>query len=70
GILEYKGATIQILDLPGIIEQASKGKGLGKRILSVARSADMILLVIDVFQPEISSSVEGTFALGPSSPAV
>ena len=53
GILEYKGATIQILDLPGIIEQASKGKGLGKRILSVARSADMILLVIDVFQPEI-----------------
>lgn len=53
GIMEYKGATIQILDLPGIIEQASKGKGLGKRILSVARSADIILLILDVFQPEI-----------------
>ena len=27
------------------------GEGLGKRILSVARSADLVLLVLDVFQP-------------------
>jgi small GTP-binding protein len=51
GILEYRGARIQVLDLPGIIEGASKGKGLGKRILSVARSADLVLLILDVFQP-------------------
>jgi len=51
GVLDYRGARIQMLDLPGIIKGASSGKGLGKRILSVARSADIVLLVLDVFQP-------------------
>lgn len=51
GMMEYRGARIQVLDLPGIIAGASKGKGLGKRILSVARSADLVILILDVFQP-------------------
>ena len=51
GVLEHRGARIQMLDLPGIIKGASTGKGLGRRILSVARSADIVLLVLDVFQP-------------------
>ena len=51
GVMNYRGARIQVLDLPGFIKGASTGKGLGKRILSVARSADIVLLVLDVFQP-------------------
>jgi hypothetical protein len=58
GLLEHKGARIQVLDLPGIIQGASSGRGLGKRVLAVARSADLILFVVDVFQPEARSLLE------------
>src|ERR671931_856356 len=51
GMLHHRGAKIQVLDLPGIIEGASTGKGFGKRVLSVARGADLVLVVLDVFQP-------------------
>ena len=52
GMMEHRGAKIQILDLPGIIKGAASGKGLGKRVLSVARNAEFILLMLDVFQPD------------------
>ncbi len=52
GLLEYQGARIQILDLPGIISGAATGTGRGKRVLSVAKNADLILLVLDVFLPD------------------
>ena len=51
GMMHYRGAKIQVLDMPGIIEGASGGKGFGKRVLSVARNADLVLIVLDVFQP-------------------
>ncbi|MDP2899686.1 MAG: GTP-binding protein [Candidatus Bathyarchaeota archaeon] len=53
GLMEYRGAKIQVLDLPGIIAGAAQGKGLGKRVLSVARAADLILITLDVFQPGV-----------------
>ncbi|NPA38753.1 MAG: GTP-binding protein [Candidatus Nanohaloarchaeota archaeon] len=48
GIMEYRGAKIQLLDLPGIIEGASYGKGRGREVLSAARNADLIMIVSDV----------------------
>ena len=53
GLLEYRGAKIQILDMPGLIRGASKGRGRGKEVLSVARGCDLILLMIDVFETHV-----------------
>lgn len=53
GILEHKGATIQLLDLPGIIEGAAQGKGRGRQVIAVARSADLILLMLDATKSDI-----------------
>jgi small GTP-binding protein len=53
GTLKHRGANIQILDLPGLIEGASKGKGRGREVLSVVRTADLLLLLMDVYRPEI-----------------
>ena len=51
GMMVYRGAKIQVIDLPGIIKGAASGKGMGKKVLSVARNADLILIIVDVFQP-------------------
>lgn len=45
GVLEYGGAEIQVLDLPGIIEGAAEGKGRGRQVISAAkvRSGHIVL---------------------------
>jgi len=47
GIMKYKGANIQILDVPGIISGASEGRGRGQEVISVLRNADLLLIVLE-----------------------
>lgn len=51
GIFYHKGAKIQLLDLPGIIEGAKDGKGRGKQVISTAMSCSVVLVVLDVMKP-------------------
>eukprot|EP00096_Caligus_rogercresseyi_P007929 TRINITY_DN26099_c0_g1_i1.p1 TRINITY_DN26099_c0_g1~~TRINITY_DN26099_c0_g1_i1.p1 ORF type:complete len:368 (+),score=120.40 TRINITY_DN26099_c0_g1_i1:76-1179(+) len=51
GCIKYKGAKIQLLDLPGIIEGAKDGKGRGRQVIAVARTASLIFIVLDVLKP-------------------
>jgi ribosome-interacting GTPase 1 len=62
GIMEYGGAKIQLLDLPGIIVGAKEGKGRGKEVLAVARNADLVLIILDVFQPGILPKIREELA--------
>ncbi len=48
GIYEHDNVRFQIVDMPSLMEDASKGIGNGKEILAQIRSADMICLIVDI----------------------
>lgn len=52
GVIEYKGANIQLLDLPGIIEGAAAGKGRGKQVIAVARTADCVIMQLEAHKSD------------------
>ncbi|KDQ54859.1 hypothetical protein JAAARDRAFT_160114 [Jaapia argillacea MUCL 33604] len=52
GVIEYQGARIQLLDLPGIVEGASQGRGRGRQVVSTAKTADVILIMLDATKSE------------------
>lgn len=51
GVIRTRGACVQLLDLPGIIEGAKDGKGRGRQVISTARTCNLILIVLDCLKP-------------------
>ncbi|KAF8592683.1 developmentally regulated GTP binding protein 1 [Ramaria rubella] len=51
GTVKVHGAPIQILDLPGIIEGANDNRGRGRQVIAVARTCNLIFIVLDVLKP-------------------
>ncbi|CAG9310066.1 unnamed protein product [Blepharisma stoltei] len=51
GVIQHLGARIQLLDLPGIIEGAKDGKGRGKQVIAVAKTCNLICIVLDGTRP-------------------
>lgn len=60
GMMTYKDARIQILDVPGLIEGAEEGKGRGREVLSVARAADLVIIISDIQRPEAITRIANT----------
>ncbi|MBW2964408.1 GTP-binding protein [Candidatus Woesearchaeota archaeon] len=58
GLLEYKDAKIQILDVPGIVQGAASGKGRGREVLSVLQNADMALIIVDTLRPNAMKVIQ------------
>ena len=51
GTIRYRGAKIQLLDLPGIIEGAKDGKGRGRQVIGTALTCNLIIIVLDSMKP-------------------
>lgn len=57
GNIFHQGATIQMLDLPGIIEGAAYGKGRGRQVIAAAKTSDLILLMLDATKGDVQKQL-------------
>lgn len=46
-----------MLDLPGIIQGAKDGKGRGRQVIAVAKTCNLIFIVLDVNKPLVDKRV-------------
>jgi len=52
GILEYKGKRLVVADIPGLIKDAHKGKGLGDKFLQHIERCKKLVHIIDISEPD------------------
>ncbi len=48
GMMHHRDVQIQLVEVPGLVEGAALGKGMGPQLLSVIRNADAIAIVVDL----------------------
>ena len=58
GVSSYGGKTFLLADIPGIIEGASEGKGLGFQFLRHVERTKMLLHVVDIAEVDGRSAIE------------
>lgn len=57
---KYTPATIEFVDIAGLVEGASKGEGLGNKFLSHIREVDAIVHVVRCFESDDIAHVSGS----------
>lgn len=58
GVASYGGKTFLMADIPGLIEGASEGKGLGFQFLRHVERTKMLLHVVDIAEVDGRSAIE------------
>ncbi len=52
-MMHHKDVQIQLVEVPGLVEGAALGKGMGPQLLSVIRNADAVAIVVDLSRDPI-----------------
>ncbi|AMM54507.1 OBG GTPase family GTP-binding protein [Pyrococcus kukulkanii] len=52
-MMKYRDVQIQLVEVPGLLEGAALGKGMGPQLLAVIRNADAIAIVVDLSEDPI-----------------
>ena len=65
-ICNINGASVQFVEVPGLIEGAHEGKGMGRKLLSVAKGADFIIVVhnLEESTAELTKTIRELQAVG------
>ena len=58
GVVRHKGKSFTVADIPGLIEGAHKGSGLGIKFLKHVERTKSIVHLIDVLNPEYNDPME------------
>jgi hypothetical protein len=64
GVILYRGSEIQLVDMPGIVKGAARGKGRGKEVLACSRNVDMVMIMVDVYRPDLKMVIDELNQMG------